>query len=505
MRGGWCALRSRKRLNSAFTLPPSTFNFQLSTLDSRLSTLNSQMYDTIIIGAGMSGLAAGIRLAHFEQRVCILERHNVIGGLNSFYRQGGRNYDVGLHAVTNFTPKGTKRGPLARLLRQLRLGWDELGLVPQVGSQVAYPDVRLNFSNDLELFTSEVNRHFPREKDNFQRLLGQVADYDQLGASGSDRSARGVVGGFTRDPLLIDMLFCPLLYYGGAREHDMDFNQFSIMFRAIFMEGLARPLAGVRLILKKLVRKFKALGGELRLRTGVGRIAARNGTVEKVVLEDGTELEARRVLSSAGWRETMRLCDGVDQTARQPPGRLSFIETISVLDTQPQALGHKHTIVFFNNSEKFSYEKPDALADLRSGVICSPNNFVYDRPVAEGVMRTTALANYDRWAELDEQSYRLEKLRWYDRVVASAVRFVPDFRSSVIETDMFTPTTIRRFTGHENGAVYGAPKKRYDGRTHLENLFICGTDQGMVGIIGAIVSGITIANQHLLKEVVSGQ
>ena len=44
------------------------------------------MYDTIIIGAGMSGLAAGIRLAHFDQRVCILERHSAIGGLNSFYR-----------------------------------------------------------------------------------------------------------------------------------------------------------------------------------------------------------------------------------------------------------------------------------------------------------------------------------------------------------------------------------------------------------------------------------
>ena len=30
------------------------------------------MYDTIIIGAGMSGLAAGIRLAHFGQRVAFL-------------------------------------------------------------------------------------------------------------------------------------------------------------------------------------------------------------------------------------------------------------------------------------------------------------------------------------------------------------------------------------------------------------------------------------------------
>ena len=93
------------------------------------------MYDTIIIGAGMSGLAAGIRLAYYEQRVCILERHYTIGGLNSFYRLRGRDYDVGLHALTNITPKGTKTGPLARLLRQLRLTWDDFAISPQIGSR----------------------------------------------------------------------------------------------------------------------------------------------------------------------------------------------------------------------------------------------------------------------------------------------------------------------------------------------------------------------------------
>ena len=37
--------------------------------------------DVAIIGCGMSGLAAGIRLAHFGKRVCIFERHNAPGGL----------------------------------------------------------------------------------------------------------------------------------------------------------------------------------------------------------------------------------------------------------------------------------------------------------------------------------------------------------------------------------------------------------------------------------------
>ena len=34
-------------------------------------------YDVVIIGAGMSGLAAGVRIAHFGRRVLILEKHSV--------------------------------------------------------------------------------------------------------------------------------------------------------------------------------------------------------------------------------------------------------------------------------------------------------------------------------------------------------------------------------------------------------------------------------------------
>ena len=456
------------------------------------------MYDAVIIGAGMSGLAAGIRLAHYDKRVCILERHKMVGGLNSYYRQGDRNFDVGLHAITNYAKKGVKTGPLSRLLRHLRFQWEELALVPQIGSKIAFPGVDLRFTNDFALLESEVAQKFPKQIDGFRRMIGELIDYDQLGLGAGGGSARAFVERHLSDPLLVEMIFCPLLYYGGARENDMEFGQFCIMFRSIFFEGFARPYAGVRLIIQKLLQKFKNLGGELRLRAGVTDIISKDGKVEKLLLEDGTELRAKKFLSSAGWRETMRLCHETNDLVEQPAGQLSFIETISVLKHDPKKLGHSSTIVFFNDSPKFAYEKPDGLVDVRSGVICSPNNFEYDEPLGEGMIRITALANHDRWAALGETQYRLEKLRWYDKTLASAVRFVPDFRNHVIDTDMFTPLTIRRYTGHDNGAVYGAPDKKYDGRTHLENLYVCGTDQGMVGIVGSIVSGITIANKYLL-------
>lgn len=458
------------------------------------------MYDTIIIGAGMSGLAAGIRLAYFDRRVCVLERHTTIGGLNSFYRLNGRNYDVGLHAVTNYLPRGERKGPLAKLLRQLRFRWEEFALVPQVESIIAFPGARLRFSNDIELLTSEIQREFPHQVDGFRELQRQILDYDDIDQLSYEGSARELLAQHVTDPLLQEMLLCPLMYYGSAREQDMDVGQFSIMFRSIFLEGLARPLAGVRLILKKLVRKFKALGGELRLNSGVNRLSVRNGRVAEVVLDNGTTLEGHSVLSSAGLCETLRLCDDCSAVDDRQAGQLSFVEAISTLDRQPASLGFSQTAVFFNDSHRFHWRRPDELVDVHSGVICSPNNFAYDRPLPEGMIRVTALADFDRWRGLSEEDYRLEKLRGYERLLASVVRFIPDFRHTIIDTDMFTPMTVRRFTGHLNGAIYGAPRKALDGRTHLKNLFICGTDQGFVGIVGALISGIAMANVHLLRN-----
>ncbi len=141
------------------------------------------MYDTIIIGAGMSGLAAGIRLAYYDQRVCILERHYTIGGLNSFYRLRGRDYDVGLHALTNFTPKGTKTGPLARLLRQLRMRWDDFAIAPQIGSEIVFPNARLRFDNDATTLRDEIANAFPLEVDNFDRVTREIVEYDDLSES----------------------------------------------------------------------------------------------------------------------------------------------------------------------------------------------------------------------------------------------------------------------------------------------------------------------------------
>ena len=458
-------------------------------------------YDVVIIGAGMSGLAAGIRLSYYGKNVCILEKHYRVGGLNSFYSRDGHKFDVGLHAMTNYVPKGTKLTPLPKLLRQLKLKTEDFALCQQLMSVIKFPGKTLRFNNDLNFFIQEVGENFPAQADNFQKLVKNISEYDALALDAKPLSAREVMSSIISDPLLIDMLFCPLMFYGNAQENDMDFGQFVSMFNSIFCEGFARPQDGVRHILNILVKQYEEHGGELRLKCGVRSIQVAKGRVESILLDNGEVLRADNVISSVGYVETMRLLSDYDPAGfKYDVGRLSFIEFIMVLNKELAEMGYNTTITFYNSSDKFNYRKPDKLVDISSGVICCPNNFQFERPLSEAMIRVTNMANFDLWNKLDKEEYKAQKAAWLEATLREVVKLVPDFRDSIVYTDIFTPKTIYKYTGHLNGAVYGTPNKIKTGRTHLENLFICGTDQGFLGIVGAMLSGISMANLHILQK-----
>ena len=75
---------------------------------------------------------------------------------------------MGLHAVTNFTEKGAKKGPLSRILRQLRMKWEDFALAEQHGSSICFPGARLEFDNRIEtLLDSVLQSVFPASRMHF--------------------------------------------------------------------------------------------------------------------------------------------------------------------------------------------------------------------------------------------------------------------------------------------------------------------------------------------------
>ncbi len=475
-------------------------------------------YDCIIIGAGLSGLAAGIRLAHFGKKVCICEQHSKAGGLNSYYSRKGIEIDSGLHAMTNFAKaKDQKSLPLLKLLRQLRIPHSSLNLREQNGSKIAFSDAELSFSNDFALLECEVRKIFPNQIDNFIQFDNYIRSYNGLDITAGYISARKVLNEFISEPLLIEMLFCPLMYYGSAVEDDMDFAQFAIMYKSIFHEGFCRPANGIRTLIELLQNRFIQCGGKiinnpaniadsgeaiLSLNCEVRKIITKSNKVSAVELKTGELLETEKVISSAGFAETIKITEQNSTSIKPATGQMAFIETVLILDQSPADFNHDTTITFFNKSANFAYKNPNSFINKQSGVVCVPDNFQFingDTPPHPQI-RITMLANNKKWFKIDNKTYQQEKVNAEKEAISIASQYsgIKNIEQHIKFTDIFTPKTIKRYTGHINGAVYGSPDKQKDGKTEINGLLLCGTDQGFLGITGSMLSGISMANMHIL-------
>lgn len=460
-------------------------------------------YDTLIIGAGMSGLAAGIRLSHYEKKVLILEKHKLPGGLNSYYRKNSFNYDVGLHAITNFSDSPQKSAPISKLMRQLRFKKDEFNLSGQKGSEIRFPFGSFAFNSAPLSICNDIKKIYPDEADRLDSFVELVLSHEELSLDSDFISSKKLLAKYFEPGSRIpEILFCPLMYYGNANEYDMDFSQFVIMFKALFVESFARPAKGVRGIITSLLKKYRSNGGEIKFNTEVKHIKVRNKTVVSVVLDDGTVIEADRIFSSAGVHETSNLVLSSEKKSESAhiPGKMSFIEVILNLDKSPDQCGFDKTIVFFNRTDEFVFKCPEELVDYDSGVLCCPDNFRYTEPLKESAIRLTHISNYNLWQNMSKQEYQDRKEKVLKKCIETIESFIPGIKKHIIETDIFTPITVQKYTGHTNGAVYGSPSKTRRGLTDYENLFIIGTDQGFLGIIGAMLSGVSMVNLYGLKN-----
>ena len=76
-----------------------------------------RIYDTVVIGTGIGGLTAGLKLARQGYSVHFLESAKAFGGMLNPFARKKINFDVGIHYMAQAGPGET-----------FRTGLDELGL-----------------------------------------------------------------------------------------------------------------------------------------------------------------------------------------------------------------------------------------------------------------------------------------------------------------------------------------------------------------------------------------
>ncbi|MCL2000434.1 MAG: FAD-dependent oxidoreductase [Planctomycetes bacterium] len=479
-------------------------------------------FDAVIIGAGPSGLAAAARLAHFGVGVCLLEAHRRLGGYSTWHQVKGREVSTGLHAFTNFS-SGGRSGPLAKLCRQLRLKYPDLALRPQTRSRIRFPSCSLYFTNDPEFLRGEVAEHFPASIDAFDRFRRRIRETDEGEFTTRQTSARKILEAHIKDALLGDMLFCPVMFYGNpggvgdgrdeARDRpDMDWLLFCVVWKCVFESGFGHPARGLRPLWESLAARVSAGGGLVRMGARVKGFRLEQDRVAAAVLESGEEVAGRTFFSSAGAVETAELLGKSAEEAGKPAGSISIAEGISILDKPAAAAGMAETVIFYSFEDRFRFGRPPGRIESANGVVCAPGNYVPlesegAAPENNHLLKITQLASFPAWRRLVSDQYAAAKsetaagmTQTLGRlgIVPGKARGQPD-AASVID-DLFTPLTLNRYTGHAEGALYGSPVKSRSGATFSPNLFLIGADQGFHGIVGAMLSGVAMANLHVLGK-----
>lgn len=274
----------------------------------------------VVIGAGLGGLAAAIRLGARGYRVTVLDRLDQPGGRARVFRQDGFVFDAGPTIIT--APFLLE--DLWRLAGQ-RME-DHVALVPvSPFYRVRFHDgAMFDYTGDAEAMRREVARFAPGDVEGYERFVRESERIFRVGFErlahvpfdslwdmvkivpdmvklGSWRTVYGLVSSLIRDERLRQVFsFHPLLVGGNP------FDATSIYCLIAFLErkwGVHFAMGGTGAIVKGLVDLIAGQGGLVRLNTEVEEITVGGRRATGVRLTGGEVLRADVVVSNgdAGW------------------------------------------------------------------------------------------------------------------------------------------------------------------------------------------------------------
>jgi len=274
----------------------------------------------VVIGAGLGGLAAAIRLGARGYRVTVLDRLDQPGGRARVFRQDGFVFDAGPTVIT---------APF--LLEELwalagKRMQDYVSLVPVTPFyRVRFHDGAVfDYTGGAEAMRREVGRFAPADVEGYERFVRESERIFRVGFErlahvpfdslwdmarivpdmvrlGSHRSVYGLVASLVQDERIRQVLsFHPLLVGGNP------FDTTSIYCLIAFLErkwGVHFAMGGTGAIVKGLADLIAGQGGVVRLNTEVAGITVEGRRATGVRLASGEVIRADVVVSNgdAGW------------------------------------------------------------------------------------------------------------------------------------------------------------------------------------------------------------
>jgi phytoene desaturase len=482
----------------------------------------------IIIGAGLGGLAAAIRLAKKGFAVTVLEKNASLGGKINLVEAGGYKFDTGASLLT-----------MRHVLEELfvyagKRPEDYLSIVPlEPVCRYFWSDgTRFEASRHPEKTESEIEKLEPRDVENFRKFLAdarrkyEVSEKTFLAHSLNDlprllrpkylkdllaissmRTLDAHVKNYFRSPKL-RQLFNRFATYNGSSPFRTPAT-FALIPYVEFGLGAWYPKGGMYEIPKALAKLASELNVEIKTGCEVEKILVENKKASGVRLKTGEHLNSDFVIANSDAVETYRnLIDVKNRRIENlEPSSSGFVLLLGTKKRFP-ALAH-HNIFF---SDDYRAEFKAIFEDLRPArnptiYVCATTR-TDETQAPAGCENLFVLINAPYTGA--QTDWEKEKRDYRDLIVGKLENFgLEGLENSIDFEQIITPEDFEKKYRANRGSIYGVssngifsaflrPPNKARG---VENLyFVGGATHPGGGIPLVLISGKLTADLIIKRE-----
>jgi phytoene dehydrogenase-like protein len=440
--------------------------------------------DVVVIGAGLGGLAGGVRLLQRGHRVTLLEKEPRVGGYAVSFSRQGFTFDLALHVV----PAGGPGQEFAAMIETLGLSATVSFIRLREGFRVHLGDYRFQMPDDYDGLLESLACQFPAEKDGLRLFAEDLERYASIYARVFDitvpwyRSipaflpkipaflwhsmlpAKSYLQRFFTDERLIAILFQPAAFMG-IPMRDFPTVNFMMMFSLLMKKGMYTIAGGGQRLTDGLKERFLERGGVLCTKTSAEKIVIAKKKAVAVLLRDGRQIPCDGVIAGNNLHDIVNNLIGRSYFSKNYCRNLDTLQpSVSVmalnlgLDCPPKDLGMDcHIAMVFPDADidgcfagQCGQREPTGFSLTAHGN--SDQEWSKTNGHTLSIIGGTAP---EMWLTMNEAQYSQEKKRVGRELIAMAERHYPGLQDHIVAMDLATPRTMARYTGNPLGAIMG--------------------------------------------------
>ncbi len=503
------------------------------------SNLDFSNIDHIIVGSGIGGLTTAIWLAKSGKKVVVLERHYTPGGFtHSFKRKNGFKWDVGVHYVGN-VEKGNQLRGFFDLITSKKLDWEPIGDVYdeiqignkkyrfKAGHEELKKQLLLYFPNDATAISTyfklilKVNKRaglFFLEKA-FEPILQKTIGWilKKRFQTYSKQTTYNVLSKLTKNKELIAVL-CGQCGNYGLSPQNSSFAAHAIVINH-FMNGGYYPKGGADQICKNAVDTLINNNGKLYVNANVTEIVVKKRKVIGVKVNNDF-IPCKSVISNVGVTNTFnhllsrkekQVCNINFNAVSPSSGHLCLY--VGLNQSNKALKLPKYNIWSYTNNKIDANYNPQNISDAieKFAYISFPSAkdpFWSKKHPNSSTIQALTVGKYEWFKEFENQpwmnrdeAYKKLKKDFEATMLKKLYQLFPNIKEhDVAITEVSTPLSTKHFSNYQTGEIYGLAHspERFNlpflkPETKIKGLRLVGQDITIVGVAGAMLSGMLCA------------